>query len=181
MLRVQYVNCARAATSRITGASCRCPRRALPAKASTTATTWARRTWWCTRRSSTTSLARAGQIERQYQWLWRHLAEVNRPENRARRPWIIGVRVTPDRLSSSANTTINPISTVRVNSTVYTTVVSAICAIMDEINTRTEHNMKSICRPAVAQWTERLTRKGQTRVRNWKGANILYHTTIQFI
>ena len=50
-------------------------------------------------------------------------------------------------------------------------VVSAICAIMDEINT--EHNMKSICRQAVAQWTERLTRKGQTRVRNWKGANIL--------
>ena len=50
-------------------------------------------------------------------------------------------------------------------------VVSAICAIVDEINT--EHNMKSICRPAVAQWTERLTRKGQTRVRNWKGANIL--------
>ena len=49
--------------------------------------------------------------------------------------------------------------------------MSAICAIMDEINT--EHNMKSICRPAVAQWTERLTGKGQTRVRNWKGANIL--------
>ena len=49
--------------------------------------------------------------------------------------------------------------------------MSAIFAIMDEINT--EHNMKSICRPAVAQWTERLTRKGQTRVRNWKGANIL--------
>ena len=42
---------------------------------------------------------------------------------------------------------------------------------MDEINT--EHNMKSICRPAVVQWTECLTRKGQTRVRNWKGANIL--------
>ena len=52
-----------------------------------------------------------------------------------------------------------------------TSVVSAICAIMDEINT--EHNMKSMCRPAVAQWTERLTRKGQTRVQNWKGANIL--------
>ena len=52
-----------------------------------------------------------------------------------------------------------------------TRVVSAICAIMDQINT--EHNMKSICRPAVAQWTKRLTRKGQTRVRNWKGANIL--------
>ena len=42
---------------------------------------------------------------------------------------------------------------------------------MDEINT--ERNMKSICRLAMAQWTERLTRKGQTRVRNWKGANIL--------
>ena len=50
-------------------------------------------------------------------------------------------------------------------------VVSAICTIMDEINT--EHNMKSICRPVVAQWTERLTRKGQTRVQIWKGANIL--------
>ena len=59
----------------------------------------------------------------------------------------------------------------RVTYYILCTVVSAICAIMDEINT--EHNMKSICRPAVAQWTERLTRKGQTRVRNWKGANIL--------
>ena len=42
----------------------------------------------------------------------------------------------------------------------------------DDINT--EHNMKSICRPAVAQWTERLTRKGQTRVRN-------IETSIQFL
>ena len=42
---------------------------------------------------------------------------------------------------------------------------------MDDINT--EYNMKSICRPAMAQWTERLTRKGKTRVQNWKGANIL--------
>ena len=42
---------------------------------------------------------------------------------------------------------------------------------MDDINT--EHNMKSICRAAVAQWTKCLTRNGQTRVRNWKGANIL--------
>ena len=41
----------------------------------------------------------------------------------------------------------------------------------DDINT--EHNMKSVCRAAVAQWTKRLTRTGQTRVRNWKGANIL--------
>ena len=37
----------------------------------------------------------------------------------------------------------------------------------------TEHNMKSIGRAAVAQWTKRLTRNGQTRVRIWKGANIL--------
>ena len=49
----------------------------------------------------------------------------------------------------------------------------------DEINT--EHNMKSICRPAVAQWTERLTRKEQTRVRNWNGANILLSTGIAAI
>ena len=41
----------------------------------------------------------------------------------------------------------------------------------DDINT--EHNMKSIGRAAMAQWTKRLTRNGQTRVRNWKGANIL--------
>ena len=41
----------------------------------------------------------------------------------------------------------------------------------DDINT--EHNMKSVCRAAVAQWTKRLTRNGQTRVQNWKGANIL--------
>ena len=32
----------------------------------------------------------------------------------------------------------------------------------DDINT--EHNMKSIDRAAVAQWTKRLTRTGQTRV-----------------
>ena len=32
----------------------------------------------------------------------------------------------------------------------------------DDINT--EHNMKSICRAAVAHWTKRLTRNGQTRV-----------------
>ena len=41
----------------------------------------------------------------------------------------------------------------------------------DDINT--EQNMKSIGRTAVAQWTKRLTRNGQTRVRIWKGANIL--------
>ena len=41
----------------------------------------------------------------------------------------------------------------------------------DDINT--EHNMKSICRAAVAQWTKRLTRNGYTLVQNWKGANIL--------
>ena len=39
-------------------------------------------------------------------------------------------------------------------------VVSAICAIMNDINT--EHSMKSVCRAAVAQWTKRLTRNGQT-------------------
>ena len=33
----------------------------------------------------------------------------------------------------------------------------------DDINT--EHNMKSIGRAAVAQWTKRLTRNGQTPVR----------------
>ena len=33
---------------------------------------------------------------------------------------------------------------------------------LDDINT--EHNMKSIGRAAVAQWTKRLTRNGQTRV-----------------
>ena len=43
-----------------------------------------------------------------------------------------------------------------------------------------ECNMRSICRPAVAQWKERLTRKGQTRVRNWKGANILLSQINQF-
>ena len=37
----------------------------------------------------------------------------------------------------------------------------------DDINT--EHNMKSVCRAAVAHWTRRLTRNGQKRVRNWKG------------
>ena len=40
----------------------------------------------------------------------------------------------------------------------------------NDINT--EHNMKSIGRTAVAQWTKRLTRNGQTRVQNWKGENI---------
>ena len=38
----------------------------------------------------------------------------------------------------------------------------------NDINTH--HNIKSIGRAAVAQLTERLARKGQTRVRNWKGA-----------
>ena len=47
----------------------------------------------------------------------------------------------------------------------------AIMRCQDDINT--EHNMESICPAAVAQWTKRLTRNGQTRVRNWKGANIL--------
>ena len=41
----------------------------------------------------------------------------------------------------------------------------------NDINT--EHNMKSICRAAVAHWTKRLTPNGYTRVQNWKRANIL--------
>ena len=36
----------------------------------------------------------------------------------------------------------------------------------DDINT--EHNMKSICRAAVAQWTKRLTRNGFTRFETGK-------------
>ena len=39
----------------------------------------------------------------------------------------------------------------------------SIMRCQDDINT--EQNMKSIGRAAVAQWTKRLTRKGQTRVR----------------
>ena len=46
----------------------------------------------------------------------------------------------------------------------------------DDINT--EHNMKSIGRAAVAQWSKRLTRNGQTRVRIWKGANIFDITNL---
>lgn len=43
------------------------------------------------------------QIERQYQWLRRDLEDANRPENRARRPWIIGVlRCARDVYCSSA-------------------------------------------------------------------------------
>ena len=34
----------------------------------------------------------------------------------------------------------------------------------------TEHNMKTVCREAVAQWKERLTRNGYTRVQITKGA-----------
>ena len=30
----------------------------------------------------------------------------------------------------------------------------------------TKHNMKTLCRAAVAQWTQRLTRNGEMRVRN---------------
>ena len=45
----------------------------------------------------------------------------------------------------------------------------SIMRYQDDINT--EHNMKSIYRTAVAQWTKRLIRTGQTRVRNWKNAN----------
>ena len=49
----------------------------------------------------------------------------------------------------------------------------SIMRYQDDIYEYTEHNMKSICRATVAQWTKRLTRNGYTRVRNWKGANIL--------
>ena len=38
----------------------------------------------------------------------------------------------------------------------------SIMRYLDDINT--EHNIKSVCRAAVAQWTKRLTRTGQTRV-----------------
>ena len=41
--------------------------------------------------------------------------------------------------------------------------VLSIMRCQDDINT--EHNMKSIGRATVAQWTKRLTRNGQTRVR----------------
>ena len=34
-----------------------------------------------------------------------------------------------------------------------------------QVDINTEHNMKSIGRAAVAQWTKRLTRNGQTQVR----------------
>ena len=48
----------------------------------------------------------------------------------------------------------------------YNSVVNAkalsITRYQDDINT--EHNMKSMCRAAVAQWTKCLTRNGQTRV-----------------
>ena len=49
----------------------------------------------------------------------------------------------------------------------------------DDINT--EHNMKSICCAAVAQWPKRLTRNGYTRVRNWKGANIYFTNFCQYL
>ena len=42
----------------------------------------------------------------------------------------------------------------------------SIMRCQDDINT--EHNMKSICRAAVAQWSTRLTRTGQMRVRSGK-------------
>ena len=45
----------------------------------------------------------------------------------------------------------------------------------DDINT--EHNMKSIGRAAVAQWTKRLTRNGQTRVRIRKAHIFDVHIT----
>ena len=54
-----------------------------------------------------------------------------------------------------------------------------ICPIMDDINTH-EHSMKSICRPAVAQWTKRLIRKWIYASSNLIGANTLfvYHTCL---
>ena len=42
-------------------------------------------------------------------------------------------------------------------------IVLSIMRYEDDINT--EHNMKSMGRAAVAQWTKRSTRNGQTRVR----------------
>ena len=42
----------------------------------------------------------------------------------------------------------------------------------------TEHNMKSLCPAAVAQWTERLTRNGQMRVQISKGAYCIFNITI---
>ena len=50
--------------------------------------------------------------------------------------------------------------------------VLSVMHYQDDINT--EHNMKSVCRAAVAQWTKRLTHNGQTRVQNRKGANIFF-------
>ena len=47
----------------------------------------------------------------------------------------------------------------------------------DDINT--EHNMKSRGRAAVAQWTKRLTRNGQTRVRIREAHN--FDITLSFI
>ena len=38
----------------------------------------------------------------------------------------------------------------------------------------TEHNMKTVCRAAVAQWKERLTRNGYTRVQISKGAYVVF-------
>ena len=44
--------------------------------------------------------------------------------------------------------------------------LSTLMRYQDDINT--EHNMKSICRAAVAQWTTRLTRNEYTRVKTGK-------------
>ena len=57
-----------------------------------------------------------------------------------------------------------------INNYVVNAKALSIMRCQDDINT--EHNIKSIGRAAVAQWTKRLTRNGRTRVRNWKGANI---------
>ena len=52
-------------------------------------------------------------------------------------------------------------------------VALSIIRYQDDINT--EHNMKSIGGAAVAQWTKRLTRNGQTRVQIQE-AHIFYIT-----
>ena len=72
--------------------------------------------------------------------------------------------------------TATPVSTVptvlpyRIDTVMNANARSIMCY-QDDINT--EHNMNSISRAAVAQWTKRLTRNGYTRVQNCKGANIL--------
>ena len=50
---------------------------------------------------------------------------------------------------------------------------------MDEINT--EHNMKSICRPAVAQWTESAwLAKDKREFETGKAQIFFYHKIVQY-